>query len=90
VIEVNTSTTPAIAQDIMFGAAGGISRMAGAGDRCVRTICMSRLHTNAASFAEARVTGRLAGDPPEHDRFDCPERAMRARSSRWGDYLARQ
>jgi len=88
-IEVNTSTTPTIAQDIMFGAPGEYFSWPALRTDASSDLYVSLTHTNAAIFAEARATGRPAGDPPNTMSGSTVLRAgaVAHDSTRWGDYL---
>jgi len=90
VIEIDTSAMPSIAQDIMFGAAGEYFSWPALRTGASGDLYVSLTHTNAATFAEARATGRLAGDPPNTMTGSTVLRAgdVAHDSSRWGDYLA--
>jgi len=89
-IEVDTSTTPSMLQDIMFGAPGEYYSWPALRTDASGDLYVSLTHTNAATFPEARATGRLAGDPPNAMTGSTILRAgdIAHDSSRWGDYLA--
>ncbi len=89
-IEVNAGVTPPlIAQDIMFGAPGEYYSWPALRTDATSDLYVSLTHTNAAIFAEARSTGRLASDPPNTMSGSALLRAgdVFHDSSRWGDYL---
>ena len=90
VIEVDTATTPAIAQDIIFGASGEYFSWPALRTDASSDLYVSLTHTNAAIFAEARATGRPASDPPNTMSGSTVLRAgdIAHDSARWGDYLA--
>ena len=89
-IEVNTAPTPTITQDIMFGAPGEYFSWPALRTDASSDLYVSLTHTNAAIFAEARATGRLASDPPNTMSGSTVLRAgaVAHDSARWGDYLA--
>ncbi len=90
VIEVDASVTPPlVAQDIMFGAPSQYYSWPALRTDATGDLYVSLTHTNAAIFAEARSTGRLAVDPPNTLSGSTLLRAgdVFHDSSRWGDYL---
>jgi hypothetical protein len=89
VIEVDTSTTPTVLQDIMFGAAGEYFSWPALRTDASGDLYVSLTHSNAAIFAEARATGRPSTDPPNTMSGSTLLRAgdIAHDSARWGDYL---
>jgi len=89
VIEVNTSPTPTIAQDMLFGASGQYFSWPALRTDASTDLYVSLTHTNAATFAEARTTGRLSTDPPNTMIGSTVLRVgdIAHDSNRWGDYL---
>jgi hypothetical protein len=90
VIEVNTTTPPAVLQDIMFGASGQYYSWPALRTDASGDLYVSLTHTNASIFAEARATGRLSTDPPNTMSGSTLLRAgdVAHDSNRWGDYFA--
>jgi len=90
VIEVDTGTTPpTISQDIVFGAQGEYFSWPALRTDASGDLYVSLTHTDASIFAEARATGRLAGDPPNTMSGSTILRTgdVLHTSGRWGDYL---
>jgi hypothetical protein len=90
-IEVDTTASPpAVAQDIMFGAAGEYFSWPAVRTDASGDVYVSLTHTNSTIFAEARAAGRLVSEPPNTMSGSTLLRAGEAvhSSDRWGDYLA--
>ncbi|OGO50794.1 MAG: hypothetical protein A2148_03695 [Chloroflexi bacterium RBG_16_68_14] len=88
-IELNTSGAPSVVQDIMYGAPGNYYSFPALRTDAAGNLYVVVAHTNPSIFAEARVTGRLAGDPPNTLADSALLRAGEVvhDSGRWGDYL---
>ena len=90
-IEVNATppTTPSIAQDIMFGAAGEYFSWPAVRTDASGDVYVSLTHSNSTIFAEARAAGRLTSEPANTMSGSTLLRAgdVVYTGGRWGDYL---
>jgi hypothetical protein len=88
-MEVETAGTPSLVQDIMFGAPGEYYSWPAIRTDSSNNLYVSFTATHRGIFAGARVTGRLASDPPNTMTGSCLLRAGQVAhdSGRWGDYL---
>jgi hypothetical protein len=88
-VEIDAAGGGTVLNDIMFGASGEYFSWP-----AIRTDAQGNLHvsltrTTASIWAEARVAGRLAGDPPNTMSGSALLRAGEVLhdSGRWGDYM---
>ena len=88
-VEVATEGTPSLMQDIMFGAPGDYYSWPALTTDASGNVFVSLTRTNTDVFAEARATGRQAGDPPNTMTGSVLLRAgdVAHDSGRWGAYL---
>lgn len=88
-VEANTSGTPSLAQDIMFGASGNFYSWPAVSTDASNNLYVSMTHTNTSVFAEAVIGGRRTSDPANTLGGTSVLRAgdVEHISGRWGDYL---
>jgi len=88
-VEVETVGAPSVVQDIMYGAAGEYYSWPAHRTDAASNLYVSVSRTNPSIFAEARIAGRLAGDPPGtmSDSSLLTAGEVPHFSGRWGDYL---
>lgn len=88
-IEVDTSGTPAVTQDIMYGAAGQYYSYPAVTVDASGNVYVPLTHTNTGIYAEAVLAGRQPGDPPSTLSAASLVHAgdVVHTSGRWGDYL---
>jgi hypothetical protein len=88
-VEVLTSPSPVVNQDIVFGAPGQYYSFPSIRSDASNNLIVSMTHTNTAIYAEARATGRLVTDPVNTMGGSVLLRQgdIVHTSNRWGDYL---
>jgi len=88
-VEVSTSGTPSVAQDIMLGASASYLSWPAVTTDESNNLYVSLTRTSLTTFAEARATGRMASDPPNTMTGTVLLRAGQVvhTSGRWGSYL---
>jgi hypothetical protein len=88
-IEVDTSGTPTVSQDIMYGSVGQYYSYPAVTVDASGNLYVPLTHTNTGIFAEAVLAGRQPGDPPSTLSTTSIVRAGNVvhTSGRWGDYL---
>jgi len=88
-IEVDTSGTPTVSQDIMYGSAGQYYSYPAVTVDASGNVYVPLTHTNTGIFAEAVLAGRQPSDPPSTLSTASLAHAgdVVHTSGRWGDYL---
>jgi len=88
-VEINTAGAGTVVNDIMFGAAGEYFSWPAIRTDSQGNLHVSLTHTTSSIWAEARVAGRLAADPPNTMSGSTVLRAGEVLhdSGRWGDYM---